>query len=450
MFNFFKKRTDGILIGKGFDIHDYNKEKFVDIFQVDGNRKGHTIVFGTTRVGKTRLIQNGTKQDIENGKNVIIIDPKIDNELFSSVFEVATKCGRQNDVILINSLLPNLSAKINPMANYYTAEEPISHIMATVPSDDEFFWNTSYDTTTVIVRSIIKFREEEGLDKYFTFNEFMKFLPFEKFVDLRNKLSKFRDDDAQIMIGQIDSILESGSEYFNKISKTLQSAIIQLTLGSTGQVVARAKQNEVLNKLEEGEGVILYVQSAALLQPKAAFTLGRVVISMVQSLVGRLYASGKKFKKPLAIYADEFSNIVYNGIDDMFNKAGGTECYILALTQSPADVVAVVGENKARKIFDNTNTKIVMRINDTTSAKTLITYGGTQFRQTVQLNLHGGLRGTEVEEDVIRETDLLRLKPREFYYFGFEGIFKGKTEKTNDNEIEIELPNIIKNARKEL
>ena len=444
-----KKKQEGIHIGKGYSLDDHEKANFLDIFQEDINRRGHTMVFGTTRVGKTRLVENAIIQDIENGKNVIIIDPKIDIDLFSRVFQVASNCGRENEVTLINSLTPNLSAKINPLANFHTPEEPISHIMSTVPSTDEFFYNVAYDTTTVIVRGIIKIREDEGFDKFFTFNDFMKWLPYSKFIELKDRLLKFSDTDSKIIVGQIEDILDSGPEYFNKISKTLKSAIMQLSLGNTAEVVSRSKNNDFLNRLEEGKGAILYVQSAALLQPRASFMLGRVIISMIQSLVGRFYASGKKFEKPLVIYGDEFSNIVYNGIDDMFNKAGGCNCYIVALTQSPADIVAVIGEDKARKIFDNTNTKIFMRINDISSAKMLTSYGGTMYRNTVQLNLHGGLRGTEVEEDVIKETDLLRLEKREFYYFGFEGVFKGKTDPLGEPDLQILLPNIIKNARKE-
>lgn len=451
MFNFikfFKKdNTNGIHIGKGYALDDHEKLHFVDIFQNDANRRGHTMVFGTTRVGKTRLVENGIRQDIQNGKNVVIIDPKIDVELFSRVYEVALGCNRENQIILINTLSPDMSAKINPLTNFHTPEEPISHIMSTVPSTDEFFYNVAYDTTTVIVRGLIKIRIAEGMDQFFNLNDFMKWLPYSKFQELKDRLTSFKDNDSELLVGQIDDVLSSGSEYFNKVSKTLKSAIIQLTLGNTGEVIARAKTNECLDRLEQGKGVILFVQSAALLQPRAAFMLGRIIVSMIQSLVGRYYASGRKFEIPLVLYLDEFSNIVYNGIDDMFNKAGGCNCYIMALTQSPADVVAVIGEDKARKIFDNTNTKIFMRINDTTSAKNLTIYGGTKFRSTVQLNLHGGLRGTEVEEDVMKEIDLLRLENREFFYFGFEGEFKAKTDPIGDPSIQIVLPDIIQKAR---
>ena len=64
MFNFLKKKKEtGLHIGKGYALDDYTKQNFLDIFQKDANRRGHTIVFGTTRVGKTRLVENGLIQD---------------------------------------------------------------------------------------------------------------------------------------------------------------------------------------------------------------------------------------------------------------------------------------------------------------------------------------------------------------------------------------------------
>ena len=75
MFNFLKKKKEtGLHIGKGYALDDYTKQNFLDIFQKDANRRGHTMVFGTTRVGKTRLVENGLIQDIRSGKNVVIID----------------------------------------------------------------------------------------------------------------------------------------------------------------------------------------------------------------------------------------------------------------------------------------------------------------------------------------------------------------------------------------
>ena len=41
-----------------------------------GERVGHTLILGTTRVGKTRLAEILIAQDIRRGDVVIVFDPK--------------------------------------------------------------------------------------------------------------------------------------------------------------------------------------------------------------------------------------------------------------------------------------------------------------------------------------------------------------------------------------
>jgi len=444
---FFKtvSKDKPLFIGRGFRLDDVRKDKIIDIIQEQQNRKGHTLVFGTTRVGKTRLAENAIIQDIQAGRNLIIIDPKVDSELFSRVYKTALDCSRENDVMLISPLFPEHSARIGPLAHYAILEEPISHIMASVPVEDEFFYNTANEVVTVIVRGLYIIKKFKGQPVEFTFDEIALNVNFDNIQLIADELESLKGHDAIKIHSLAIGILSGEKEYYTKVSSTLRTALTQLTTGGISQVVGREKENEFIKRIESGKSVILYVQTGAMLQKHAAFTLGKVIISMTQALVGRYFASGLKFKIPLAIYIDEMSNCVYRGIEDMFNKAGGCDCYITALTQSPADVIAEIGPDRARKLFDNTNTKIFMRINDVDSASVLKTYGGKKLRQTVQLSLNGGMRGTEVEEDVLSETDFLTLQPREFFYFGFEGAFKGKTVPVSPCDVQIKLPNILNN-----
>lgn len=441
--NFFlKKRKKGILIGKGFALDDYKRENLIDIFQLDDSRKGHTFVFGTTRVGKTRLAENSIIQDIKDGKNVIVIDPKIDVDLFSSIFQAAAESSRDDDLMLLTTVYPELSIKINAIANYYLPDEVISTIMAGVPAEDPFFYNYAYEILSVVVRSIVMLRKHKGLDSKISIDELSRYISFGKMEELKTEIKSFKDEEMDKINNLLDSILEGEKEYFGKVSSTLRGTMTQLTTGNLAEVVGRAKNNEVVDRLESDKGVILVVQTGAMLQKQGALILGKVVVSMIQSVVGRYFAQGKKFSTPLCIYIDEMSNCTYYGIEDMFNKAGGCNCFITGLTQSPADIIAEIGADRARKLFDNTNTKIFMRMNDVDSASMLKTFGGTLNRQTTQLSLNGGIRSTEVEEDVLKETDFLELKEREFFYFGFEGKFKGKTTRTDDPYIKIIYPSM--------
>ena len=52
----------------------------------------------------------------------------------------------------------------------------------------------------------------------------------------------------------------------------------------------------------------------------------------------------------------------YQGIEDLFAKAGGAGVYIDGYCQSISQLHAEVGEDRADTILDNCNTKLFMRV----------------------------------------------------------------------------------------
>ena len=356
---------------------------------------------------------------------------------------MALQSNRKDDFMLLSTVYPEYSIKINTLSHFYLEDEVISNVMSGVPSDDQFFYKTGYEITSVIVRSIMFLKKMRNKPRTITFREIYDYMGFEKLKELKELMSSYEDSEAQTITSMAVGLLEGDVEYYGKISRTVRTTLTQLITGNLGKVIGNAKYNKLIDRLENDKGVILVVHTGAMLQGEAALTLGKLTINSIQNLVGRYFTSGRKFATPLCLYLDELSNLLYFGIEDMYNKAGGCECYITGFTQSPADVEAVLGADKARKLFDNTNTKIVMRINDIESADMLIEYGGTTERTTSQLSLNGGIRSTEVKENTLEKTNLLRLKPREFYYFGFEGSFFGKTAPTQDQNVKVIFPNVV-------
>ena len=67
------------------------------------NRGGHTLVFGTTGVGKTRFAEVLVTQDIHRGKTpeerevVVFFDPKGDPDMLKRMYAEAKRAGREND-----------------------------------------------------------------------------------------------------------------------------------------------------------------------------------------------------------------------------------------------------------------------------------------------------------------------------------------------------------------
>lgn len=450
-----KTYKDKTFIGRGFEIDDFKKQsKLVDIFQKDDNRFNHSFVFGSTGVGKTRLIEGLIEQDIPKGNNVVIIDPKGDITLFSKFYELAKKHGRAEELMFISPIYPEFSLQINPLSNYYMEEELISHIVSSVPAKDEFFFNIANETTTVIVKTLLIKRRHENNNEPLNFNEIAEKAYYTGLIDLRDELEDLnknhQGDENEIgrLLVLFNQVLSSPQDYFAKVSSTLRTTLTQMTIGNTGRIIGQARSNAFIDKLEKDDGVLLYVMTGSMLTRQVSSIISKVTISMIQSCVGRIYASGRKFQKPLCLYIDEAASSVYMGIETLFAQARGARVAITGLTQSAADLAAEITQSRADKLLELTNTKIIMRLNDTKSAKMVSDLGGKRRGYSYFLTVDGGITSREVEELNIEVDDITNLAKREIYYFGFEGRFKGKTLKVQDGSLKVLFPDITKKGQK--
>lgn len=435
---------DYTFLGKGFTLEDKKGEHFIPIFLEDNNRCNHSFIFGAPGVGKTRLLEAMIEQDIPKGNNIVVIDPKGDIDLFSKIYQCAKLSGREKDVLFLSPVYPQYSIQINPLKNYYMEEELISHVMSAVPAKDEFFYNVAYEVTTAIIKALLALRRASKSNEPLTFEEIASKISYEEIKNLAQILQGLKDSEEKIrLISLFNQILSSPQDYFSKVTSTLRTTLTQVSIGNTGKIIGSSSQNYFIDRLEKGEGVILYIQTGSLLTRSVSNIISKLTISMIQSLVGRLYASGDKFNAMLNLYIDEMASSVYKGIETLYAQGRAANVAITGLTQSTADIVSEIGKDQANRLFDNTSTKIIMRMNDNESAKKIASLGGIKRAYSHFLSIDGGINSREVELENILATDIMRLKKREFYYFGFEGEFKGKTAPVSSSELRIIMPKLV-------
>ena len=101
-----KKKQEKLWTHIGTGVHLDHPETIMELGFPDSFRKGHFWCFGTTRVGKTRIMEHIIEQDIRKGYSVVAIDPKGDIDLFSKITQVAEKTGRLQDLMLITPIFP--------------------------------------------------------------------------------------------------------------------------------------------------------------------------------------------------------------------------------------------------------------------------------------------------------------------------------------------------------
>ena len=91
-------------------------------------RVGHTLVVGTTRVGKTRLEELLVTQDIRRGNITIVFDPKGDADLLKRMWAEAHRAGCQDDFHVFHLGWPEISARYNAVGRFGRVSEVASRI----------------------------------------------------------------------------------------------------------------------------------------------------------------------------------------------------------------------------------------------------------------------------------------------------------------------------------
>jgi len=446
------KNNKAIYLGEGRNLKDPKfKPLPIGIGIDDSFRKGHFWCFGTTRSGKTRLMESMIVQDIVAGRSVVVIDPKGDIELLRNIIMTAFLTGRHRDIVFASSVYPEYSAFIDPLSYYYMPEELVGHIVSGVETGKEpFFYNVAYEISLMVVLSLLALNNKanKASKKHsFSLLDVKNIISHTDLSKLKTKVETLSIANPQLkqLTSDLTKILESPQDYYSKVSSSLRVALTELTSGNIGKIIGTADTNRFLRKLEGDDpmsrvgkdgkpikSVIFIAQLGSLMTRKAAFTLGKVIISMLQSFTGRVFSSGKTVTPPLSLYIDEAQNVLYYGIEDLFAKGGGANVWIHGFSQSVNQMYAMLGKDTARSILDNTNTKVFMRVPDVDTAEYASSHFGRKKVLSPILSSGGGISTREEEDDMVRYEELLNLEPRKFFMITYSGLFKGKTFDTYD------------------
>jgi type IV secretory pathway TraG/TraD family ATPase VirD4 len=97
-----------------------NDRRIFGIYRKD--RRSHMYIVGMTGTGKSTLLLNMIKQDIENGEGVAVLDPH--GDLVETALQLVPE-KRQKDVIYFNVPDANLRYSFNPLRNVPPKDRPL-------------------------------------------------------------------------------------------------------------------------------------------------------------------------------------------------------------------------------------------------------------------------------------------------------------------------------------
>ncbi|MBT2298203.1 type IV conjugative transfer system coupling protein TraD [Pseudomonas fluorescens] len=393
-----------------------------------GERVGHTLVLGTTRVGKTRLAEVYITQDIHRVEHevVIVFDPKGDADLLKRMYVEARRAGREKEFYVFHLGWPEISARYNAVGRFGRISEVASRIAGQLSGEGnsaafrEFAWRF----VNIIARALIELgrrpdylqiqRHVVNIDALFVEYAQQFFAKtdskaWEVIVQIEGKLNE--KNTPRHMVGRekrvvaieqylaakrvFDPVLDGlrsavryDRTYFDKIVASLLPLLEKLTTGKTAQLLAPNYTDlddprpifdwmQIIRK----RGIV-YVGLDALTDAEVAAAVGNSMFADLVSVAGHIYKHGidqglpvessSTEKLPINLHADEFNELMGDEFIPLINKGGGAGIQVTAYTQTLSDIEARIGNRaKAGQVIGNFNTLQMLRVRETATAELL-------------------------------------------------------------------------------
>ena len=439
-----------INLGYGFSLD--KRHQLLPLQISNSVRNSHMICWGTTRIGKTRLAESLIEQDIIAGRSVVVFDPKGDMDLFNKIYFLAQTTNRLQDMILVTPIFPELSARIDPLSSYFMPEELIGHIISGIAGasgDDKFFFDYAIMLTSAIVHSLITLDHHSGYDQpSLNMSRVEQYVSYEGVLELKGHIDYLEQDDMTKELGRrLGDLTQQGPEYMGKVSTSLKVALAELNTGAIGKIIGKADSNRFLRRMENGQSVIMVVHLGAMLANRAAYTMGKVILSMIQSFVGRTLVGERKVVDPdLSIYIDEFHSCIYPGFANMIAMCGGANVKLHLFTQTISQLYEAVGQDATKAIIDNANTKFFMRVPDADTAEFISKHLGEHKKKDAMLSMGGGMMLRQTDDVRVKPAEIMTLGPREFFLQTYSGLYRGKTMdvRLSPKKVRFPIPTTIK------
>ena len=440
--------------GFGYDLRDSSSSnEIIDVKIKEDERVGHFWCFGTTRVGKTRLMENMIESDIKKGFNTIIIDPKLDENLANKVLQTTMDENRISDLMFFDLDNPIISTEFNPLKHYKTVDELVDVVMATIGGNtDSFFKSFAENTIFTVLEAMLIYKKMNNDTEPLNLSSLAYFCRYEGIKKLISALSVLQSKKAIENTEMLKSIISFGLEHFNKLSSNLTTAFASLRrfnllfYAMENKVIDRyeeiSKINYDENSDEEKKGLILLVRVPSLSKPKSSTDAIKILLSTVQRALADKFKAVNK--TPLSIYIDEAHSVLYDGIEELFSKAGGANVYMNCFSQSINQLgINITNSAAAKSLLDNVNTKLIMRIPDDRTAQSLSKLFGEKTDYDTSYNSNSVMTTYSKREQCVKYDDLLKLKAREFFLTSQSGDFRGIVNLVSDIRSDISYTRLL-------
>lgn len=363
----------------------------------------HTAIIGTTGIGKTRALEIILAQLIQQGHPVVIIDPKSDKDLLDVTYQCCMAEGCTDRFEYFSLAHPQVSACMNPFANYTTPGEVAGRITSIMPDggNSRPFIDFCYDVLAGVAQVLILIGKEVSLNNLFAYAVLNRDALLSEAKEFRahTQLPDSHKRQLNESIAQLEVKVKHDSAHFQKMTTSLMPILGTLSSGNIGALLNPGKAaNPLTWERIFQENIILYMSMASMKNSYISSLVSMLFVQDLVSFCGNEYTRKSRHKDKYLI-VDEAYTAIYEGYVDIGNKLRAAGVHWLPCMQTTSDIEAKISEPVSKQIYSLINNKIYMRILDKVQADELAeSLGECQVpKHTLTRNLAGALRGPDIE-----------------------------------------------------
>ncbi len=350
----------------------------------------HCHVPSSTGRGKTKsVLAPVAKQFIELGKGVCVIDPKGDNEVINAFVLLLKDQGRfPDDFWFLDPMFPHLSNSYNPLyaaIKYRKPEHIAVMVIATMPKvggTATFYENIQKEFTRAITKILSVLPETGKMANFMDLYAIVANLPtsidylLETYSYEIN--SRAKDEIYQLWVKTIREEAKRNKEFRNYL-RGLQQHLATYAFTFHPKLLNSYDPEIKIADLFKG-GKIGYFSLRALDFPSGeSLDIGKMLLMDIQSYAAYKQRYNISSLIPDLLIIDEAQNVLIPEFQRMFEMARSAGIGIMILHQSKQQLDQIQ-RGLFENVFNNTNIKVILGIDDPETAKYLAEYAGQELK----------------------------------------------------------------------
>lgn len=346
-----------------------DKNSGASILMSEDMRLRHTQVLGATGCGKTESVLKGLiHNDIQCGRGFLLIDGKGDASLRDQIFMAAETHNRLNDICYFDYSDPVRGMTYNPLLSG-SATEVRDRIIDALDWSEEYYKKCASSALLITLQIFEHRRQKPTLEKIVSFLMNPNAFPGEIPEELKSLYKDFRENHAK----RLPEI------------KGLVTDLNNLILSGSGRSLNAENPDINLFQAIRDKRIVIF-QVSTLDLGMTAKSFGRLVVQDLKSVCGMINRKPNFPRNLFSVYIDEFESFAHESFNELLSKARSAGIGITILHQSMGDLEKI-GPFFQKQITENTNNKIILRVNDEETVEYFANMSGTKqtTRMTYQM-----------------------------------------------------------------